>query len=257
MNFPAEKTDAEDFLASEMRRCSATGGVTKRSAARLTIAAAIREGVLAKGSLIPTEKRLTIVLGISLGTVQAALQQLQQSSIIIRRRGDGTRVASNEALGRETWHFRLLAKDTAAPLRISEVDVEVEVTARRGPWSEFFSGYDNFILIRRRLIMSQNVSVGAEMILPQVLVPGMENIPPDELKMMNIRPFLAENHGLLISRAEHQIKTIVVNDLDAKRLKLEPAALAFEITARTFLVDTKPGYWQRILAPCSECRVTF
>jgi len=257
MNITTETTDAEDFLASEMARYSVTAGITKRSAVRLAIASAISEGVLAKGSLIPSEKRLTTVLGISLGTVQAALQQLQQSSIIVRRRGDGTRVASTESFGNETWHFRLLAKDNASPLRISKVDVDVEVTARRGPWSDFFSGYDRFVLIRRRLVMSQNVKVGAEMILPRALAPGMADIRPDELKMVNIRPFLAEKHGLLISRAEHQIETIVVNDLDARRLKLEPAALAFEITARAFYSDSKPGYWQRIVAPCSECRVTF
>ena len=257
MNTPARKTSAEDYLASEMTRYSAAGNVTKRSAARLAIASAISEGILPKGSLIPPEKRLTTVLGISLGTVQAALQQLQQSSIIVRRRGDGTRVASTEALGNETWHFRLLAKDTGTPLRISKVDVEVDVTTRRGSWSDFFSVYESFVLIRRRLIMSGQVAVGAEMILPQDLVPGLANVPPDELNMVNIRPFLAERYGLLISRAEHQIETIEVNDLDAKRLRLEPGVLAFEITANAFSPDAKPGYWQRIVTSCSKCRVTF
>lgn len=257
MNFPAETADVEEFLASEMRRYSAPGGVTKRSAARLAIASAISNGTLAKGSLIPAEKRLASILGISLGTVQAALQQLQQSSIIIRRRGDGSRVASTEALGSETWHFRLLAKDTGAPLRVSSVDVDVEVTARRGPWLEFFAEYSEFILIRRRMMMSKSVAIGAEMILPRSLVPGLKDIPPDELKMMNIRPFLAEKHDLLITRAEHQIETAIVNDLDAKRLRLRPHMLAFVVTATAFLPTGQPGYWQRIVAPSDQCRVTF
>ncbi len=257
MSIPVQSVNVEDFLASEMRRHSDTGNVTKRSAARLAIASAISKGVLAKGSLIPTEKRLTTILGVSLGTVQSALQQLQQSSIIVRRRGDGSRVASTEALDSETWHFRLLAKNTGAPLRISKVDIDVQVTARRGPWSDFFAEYDEFVSIRRRMIMSENVSVGAEMILPQELVPGMEDIPSDELKMVNIRHFLAEKHGLLISKAEHQIETVLVDDLDAKRMKLAPRTLSFQITANAFFPDNKPGYWQRIVAPCSDCRVTF
>ena len=99
MSIPVQTADAEDFLASKMRHYSAAVNVTKRSAARLAIASAISNGFLPEGCLIPTEKRLTIILGISLGTVQAALQQLQQSGIIIRRRGDGSRVASTEALG--------------------------------------------------------------------------------------------------------------------------------------------------------------
>ncbi len=257
MSILVQKTDAEDFLSCEMRRYSAPGNVTKRTAARLAIASAISKGILPKGSLIPTEKRLTIILGISLGTVQAALQQLQQSSIIVRRRGDGSRVASTEALGSETWHFRLLSKSTGAPLRVSSVDVDVELTARRGPWSDFFAEYSEFILIRRRLTMSENVAIGAEMILPRTFVPGMEHIPPDEFKMVNIRPFLAEKHDLLISRAEHQIETASVNDLDAERLKLRPRMPAFVVTATAFLPDGQPGYWQRIVAPSDECRVTF
>lgn len=257
MNIPVQTAKTEDFLASEMSRFSRAGNVTKRTAARLAIASAISTGLLPKGCLIPTEKRLTEILGISLGTVQAALQQLQQSSIIVRRRGDGSRVASTEALGSETWHFRLLAKDTGAPLRVSSVDVDVEVTARHGPWSETFAEYNEFILIRRRLIMSKSVAIGAEMILPRVLVPGMKDIPPDELKMVNIRPFLAEKYGLLISRAEHQIKTTSVNDLEAKRLGLRTEMPAFEITATAFLPEGNPGYWQRIIAPSDTCWVTF
>jgi len=257
MSIPVQTADAEDFLASKMRHYSAAVNVTKRSAARLAIALAISNGFLPEGCLIPTEKRLTIILGISLGTVQAALQQLQQSGIIIRRRGDGSRVASTEALGSETWHFRLLSKDTGAALRVSSVDVDVEVTTRRGPWSKFFTEYSEFILIRRRLIMSKSVAIGAEMLLPEKLVPGMKDLPPDELKMVNIRSFIAEKHGLLVSKAEHQIETVFIDDLDTKRMKLAPGSLSFQITANAFFQDNTPGYWQRIIVPSSDCRVTF
>ena len=257
MTNAAKAEDVEAFLTAEMQRRSASGDLTKKSAARLAIAAAIRNGLLPKGSTISTEKRLTTVMGISLGTVQAALRQLQQSGIVVRRRGDGSRVASTEAFGRETWHFRLLAKDTGVPLRISNTKVEIDFTNSVGPWSETFPDCDAFIRIRRRMTMSGGVAVGAEMILPQALVPGMQDVPPNELRLINIRPFLAEKHGVLITRADHEIETIHVNDLDAKRLNVVSGTLAFQIVARAFLVNDEPGYWQRILAPCEECRVTF
>ena len=257
MTIAAQTEDVEAFLSREMRRIAATGDVTKRTAARLAIAAAINGGLLPKGSLIPTEKRLTRVLGVSLGTVQAALQQLQQSSIIVRRRGDGSRVASTEALDRDTWHFRLLSKDTGQPLRVSDVSIDVEMTDRTGPWSDFFANDDAFVMVRRRMIMSDAVLVGAEMFLPATKVPGLERITPDELKLVNIRPYLAEKYGIQVSRANHEIETTTLHDLEAKRYCLAAGVPVFQIVARTFLSDARPAYWQRIIAPCADCRVTF
>lgn len=118
---PDEKQIAvADALAAAMKDASRGPQRTKRSAARLAIAAAIRDGVLQPGDYLPPELWLTGILGVSLGTVQAALRQLQQMGAIVRRRGDGTRVASGEPLGRDIWHFRFVAKDTGQPLRISK-----------------------------------------------------------------------------------------------------------------------------------------
>ena len=257
MNVLAQDADVEDFLSGEMKRLSASGNLTKRTAVRLAIANAITSGILKKGTLIPTEKRLTQVMGISLGTVQAALQQLQQSSVIIRRRGHGSRVASNEAFGREAWHFRLLQKENGQPLRISKVDVEIESTHSVGSWSKFFGGSEKFIRVRRRMIMGDNINIGAEMLLPSTLVPGMAKITPDELKMISIRRFLTERYDILVSRADHQIDVIHIDDFDAKRYDLLLGMEAFEIIANAYLSDGQPGYWLRIVAPCRKCRVTL
>ncbi|MGB7244734.1 MAG: GntR family transcriptional regulator [Sulfitobacter sp.] len=254
---PAQTDTVREFLAREMRRYTAAGNVTKRSAVRLAIATAINKGVLPQGAKVPTEIELTSILGVSLGTVQAALQQLQQNSIIVRRRGDGTRVASTEAFGRDAWHFRLLSKKTGVPLRTSSAEVDVEIIERHGTWSDFFVDCTKFIRIRRQLNMSENIRAGADMILPYDTVPGLERIPSDELKMINIRQFLAEKFNLQIARAEHEIETIALNDLEAVRLHLLSGALAFEVIARAFVADAKPGYWQRIVVGNSGCRITF
>ena len=257
MNILAQSADVEDFLSGEMKRLSASGNLTKRTAVRLAIANAITSGILKKGTLIPAEKRLAQVMGISLGTVQAALQQLQQFGIIIRRRGHGSRVASNEAFGREAWHFRLLQKESGQPLRISQAKVEIESAYSVGSWSKFFGGVEKFVRIRRCMIMGDNITIGAEMLLPATLVPGMAKIAPDELKMISIRRFLAERYDILVSRADHQIEVINIDDFDAKRYNLKLGMESFEIIANAYLSDGQPGYWLRILAPCKKCRVTL
>ena len=255
MTHLAHRTDAEAFLASEFQRIISAESVTKRTAARLSIMAAITNGLLPKGGLVPTEQRLTKVLGISLGTVQAALQQLQQYGVIVRRRGDGTRVAATEAFGKDIWHFRILDKQTNAPMRTTRIEVEIGSAPANGPWSSLFPGTTAFTRIRRRLLMSEKVKVGAEMILPDDLAPGLAETPPAELKMLNIRPYLAERHGLMITRAEHLVSTTTVNDLDAVKLDLPRSLEAFEVIAHAFQNETTPGYWQRILLPCADCRI--
>ena len=81
---------------------------TKRSAVRLAIARAMRDGVLKDGDLLPPEKRLAEIFGVSVGTVQAALQQLQQRGEIVRRSGYGSRVVLGDSFSSAVWHFRII-----------------------------------------------------------------------------------------------------------------------------------------------------
>ena len=247
----------EAFLAGAMSGRLKGFGLTKRAAARLTIAEAIEKGVLPRGSLVPPELRLAEIMGVSLGTVQAALRELQQNDIIIRRRGDGTRVASSEALGTDIWHFRLLSRDTGLPLRLQGARVDVGRTGGPGPWQRLFPADTRFLRIRRIMRMAEEVDVGAEMILPLRLVPRLEHVPPDELRLLNIRPYLAERHDVSASRAEHEIATLILKDLDAKRFSMESGCLVFEIKAKAYTSGGAPVYYQRILAPCDNCALSF
>lgn len=257
MTNAAEKIEVEAVLADGMARHMKTPGLTKRAAARLAIGDAITTGVLPRGSLLPPETHLAQILGVSLGTVQAALRELQRYNIIVRRRGDGTRVASNEALGKDTWHLRFLSRETGAPLRIQQVDVKVERTRAKGPWQSDFSTDTDFLSVRRLMRMDGEVDIGAEMILPLDLFPRLARTPPKELRLLNIRPYLAEHHDVLASRAEHEIVTLSLNDLDAKRFSMKSGSLVFEIAARAYTHSGALVYYQRILAPCSSCTLSF
>ncbi len=257
MTAHAPETDAETFLAAEFARWAGQSRITKRTAARLAIATAIEKGVLPKGGLVPPEKKLAMVMGISLGTVQAALGELQQYDVIIRRRGDGTRVASTEAIGRDVWHFRLLDKTTGLRMRITHAVVEIDRTEGAGPWRQIFAEDRVFLRLRRRLRMDGAVAVGAEMILPRRLAPGLESTPPAELQMLNIRPYLAQRYGLETSHAEQRIETVTPNAIDAARLCIAADGQAFQISATARAPDGQPVYFQRILAPSDLCALTF
>ncbi|MEZ5856019.1 MAG: GntR family transcriptional regulator [Hyphomicrobiaceae bacterium] len=247
----------EAFLAAHMRLHASTPGRTKRSAARLALVAAIRDGQLQPGGMLPPEKALTGILGVSLGTVQAALRQLQQAGTIVRRRGDGSRVASVEPLADAIWHFRFNAKATGQPMRFVRQAIAVDTVTVQGPWADFLGRAEAFVRIRRRMAMSAGARIFAEMYLDAALAPGLADIDPRELEMVNIRPFLEENYGLFTAGARHTISTTVVGQKAATQMGLERGQRSFEIHAKAFTAERSPVYFQRIFARCSDCVLDF
>ena len=254
---PAPDTTVEGFLAAQMRIHSATPRRSKRSAARLALVAAMREGYLGPGAMLPSEKALTAILDVSLGTVQAALRQLQQSGTIIRRRGDGSRVASVEPLSDSIWHFRFIDKATGHPLRFVRQAVEVDRVTGAGPWTEFLGECSSLVRIRRRMTMSDGSLIHAEMYLDERVVTGLADIDPQELEMVNIRPYLEETFGLFTAGARHTIRTTKPGRRAAADLGLEPGQRYFEIHAKAFTAERAPAYFQRIFALCADCVLDF
>lgn len=76
----------------------------------------IQEGTLPLGSQLPGETELAEVLGVSRGTLRAALNSLSDQGLIIRRRGVGTFV---------TWSRPLLQNNLHANLGVTELIKEM------------------------------------------------------------------------------------------------------------------------------------
>lgn len=247
----------ERFLRKEMRAQLSVAGRTKRTAARLALVAAIREGHLQQGDLLPAEKALTDILGVSLGTTQAALRQLQQTGTIVRRRGDGTRVASAEPLSQTVWHFRFLDKATLRPVRFQAQRVEISSTTAQGAWSAFLEGADRFIRIGRQMQMSGGSRVYAEMFLDEANAAGLLEIAPEELDMVNIRPYLEETFRLQTARARHVVQTATLTSALARAFGLERGTAYFEIHAHAFSGEGAPVYFQRIFASSTRYALDF
>ncbi len=250
-------TPLEAFLATRMREMMSAPGRTKRSAVRLAIVSAIRDGLLKPGEPLPSEKRLTAILGVALGTVQAALRQLQLSDTIVRRRGDGSRVASVEPLSETTWHFRFRSKKDDQPLRFTRQDVRIDLTNEHGEWSDYLEHATRYTRISRHMAMSDNSIVYAEMYLDADAVPGLDRIDPEELDMVNIRPYLEEMFGLSTVGTRHSVRTSRLTKKRLLELKLAPNAVLLEIHAKAYAQQQEPVYFQRIYADSKSCILDF
>jgi len=232
-------------------------GLTKRTAARLAIVNAIQSGALRPGDKLPSEIKLTGILVVSLGTVQAALRQLQLVGTIVRRRGDGSRVASAEPLGQSVWHFRFVSKADGKPLRIANEKVQIDEIGEGGEWSRYLGERDSYVRIRRSVVLYDGTPAGAEMYLDPALVPGLLDMNANELDMVNIRPYLQERFGIVTAGATHIARTVRLDRRTAELFELSMDPDYFEIQAKAYSNENQPVYYQRILISTDVCALTF
>lgn len=247
----------EQVLTEAMNAVSASQNCTKRTAVRLAISNTIQEGVLAPGDYLPSEAALTTIMGVSLGTVQAALQQLQDIGAVIRRRGDGTRVTGSEPHPAKVWHFRFLSKTDGQALRMGVEDIRFEECVEPGFWSDFLGDDKPYLRIVRRIVLRGGIPTGAEMYLPRSLASGLEGIDISELEMVNIRPFLETHLGLTITARNHIVRLTEPSRAERSEFALTASGPFFEILAQTWSSERKPVYCQRILVAACDCDLNF
>ena len=244
-------------LASQMDLTRRTTLSTKRTAARIAIMHVIRSNIVKPGELLPSEIELTKILGVSLGTVQAALRGLQDIGTIVRRRGDGTRVAASEPFGETIWHFRFVSRDDGTPLRFIDQKISVNTISTHGIWSNHLGQCTRYVRIRRVLTLQNNIHVGAEMFLDNSAAEGLENIDASELIHINIRPYLEKTFNLSALSATHFVQTTELNEKTTKIFDLSSKGVFYEIHAKTFSARQRPIYFQRIYVATDDCSLMF
>jgi len=242
---------AERFAAER-----AAGKTTKRNALRLALLWAIRQHAIEPGERLPSEAELTRILGVSLGTVQSALGQLQDLGVLVRRRGDGTRLASAEPLGPTVWHFRFRHIASGLPLRTVDHQLELMETTAEGEWSEYLGRETAYTLIRRQVLGDAGVRMGAEMYLKADDVP-VSTLKADELRSTNIRVFLEKELGLQLVRAGHLARLVELTPRQAALFDLSPDAPYFRVGARVRTAEGTPFIFQHIYVPADTVAIEF
>ena len=248
---------ADETLADAVARLLSETGCSKRTAVRLALLKAIQDGRFNPGDMLPPERRLADELGISLGTVQAALNELRESGRITRRRGDGTRVAVGADKFRTTWHFRLLDQETGKPLFWDSAKVDVNKVGGDGPYTGFLPEAHEYVRIRRRILMGGRHRVGADLWMPAETGRPLLKMNVTDLSLINLRTVFAEKLGLKPVRVETEITTVMPEDTLAAALELRRHQPHYQIEARIFAGDDSPLYFQRVLACVDEVRLSF
>lgn len=240
-----------DILEREIRQ-----GSSKRNALRIALVWAINADRLKPGSRLPPETALARDLGISLGTVQAALRQVQDLGLIERRRGDGTRVSAGTKFSPTIWHFRMHLVDTGEQFRIMHQEVEVLQSTEQGRWSEQLGALPSFLVIRRQIEGTEGIRIGAEMMLDPALVPP-HLISASELRLTNLRTVIEQKLKIRAAGAKHRVRYENVDPRKLATFGLDLHQRTLRVDARTVLTDGRPFYFQTLYVPADQIELEF
>jgi GntR family transcriptional regulator len=207
-----------------------------------TLVQRIVAGAWKAGAAIPNEIDLSLELGISVGTVRKALDEMESERLISRRQGRGTFVidqASEECATR----FSNLRDATGARI-IGEVE-SCEVAAATASEAEarslkLRSGDAVFRLHRLR---SHN---GEPFMVEDATVP-YSRFPrlAEEAEISPTIGVLAHRYGVLLARAEEKLGVAKADSAIAAALKVPDGTSLLELDSTVFAIDGRPVEWRK------------
>ena len=154
--------------ASFERLPSDGGGLSLYRAARRALLQAIEAGTIAPGQALPSEAVLARELGVSIGTLRRAVDELVAEHILVRRQGLGTFVATHTA---DRFLFQFFHVERSDGLREVprvellefariRLDEEAAEALRLRPGEPGIQ-VDNRLLLQGRPVMHDRITVGA------------------------------------------------------------------------------------------------
>ncbi|MGD1878214.1 MAG: GntR family transcriptional regulator [Kiloniellaceae bacterium] len=237
------------ILRQELERAVDGRGESKVQTLKNALFDLIERGFWRPGDKLPGEKELSIVLALSLGTVQAASRPLQSSGLLERRRGAGTFVAAAKELGSTIWHFRFRSADGKNLLPWTSIVHSVDEIVEQGEWSEFLGFAPSYIRICRVIKVDGKFDVYSEVYLDGPRFRPLLDIPLDVLSGKNLRIFLHERYNAPTLRAIHRLSTMEIPQDIAKVIAVAPGSRGLKMKALSYSFRDAPMSYQRSVIP--------
>jgi GntR family transcriptional regulator len=203
--------------------------MTKQSAARQQVLELIER--LGVGTAIPSERQLSVDLGVSRLTVRAALGDLAREGYLVRRRGSGTYVQQPkiaQQLTMTSFSEDMRRRGMTASSKTLSLTRQL-AGPRLGRFLNVSPGQE--IVVVKRLRLADGVSMAIETLhVPTEVVPGVE---PQDLEG-SFYELLSTRYGVRIATATQTIEPTVTNEEESEALgvPLHSPAFLFERTSR-------------------------
>lgn len=230
-----QRTEALAIIAEAYQRAQ-KDGLPKVAQLRDAVSNLISDGGLTNGTKLPGERELCAAVGLSLGTVQKALNLLVRDGDVTREHGRGTFVRHDRQAMQALWHYRFIDPATRVRLpvyaRIVDrklVAPEPLLTQHLGPDAE------GFVRIRRLIDIDDRFHCWSEMFLPASRFRRMLTLKISRLGSVNLKQLLSEEFGAPTVSVAQTARVVVPPAQVAKALALKKSAhcLLLQIVARS------------------------
>jgi GntR family transcriptional regulator len=223
-------------------------GLPKYAELREIMRAAIGDGFWKPGEQIPAEVEITRVTPYSLGTVQKALNALEEEGVLRRRPGYGTFVTSHRARMVDPWHLRFCSQE-GANLPVYPSVVSKRTTRRTTPWAKLLSPRSgNLIQIDRKINVGDEFLVYNRFFLAADKYAFFLRKSNKELGSVNFKTILHRECNVSFTEMSYRMQVIEFPDTISRALRLAKGTvgLMLEILAGS---ETMPVYFQEIYIP--------
>jgi DNA-binding GntR family transcriptional regulator len=198
----------------------------------------ITSGKLSPDDRLPSERDMSQQLNVSRMTLRAALHELENKGLIVRRPGDGTYVARPKierqasklepfTAGMRQRGYQTSAKVIIFEQRLAEVSTAQQLRLAVSSPVYYFQ--------RLRLINQEPVML-EKCTFPASIFPGFEQF---DLERRSVYEIFTSEYGIQAHHAEQGLEAVIATEFEAELLQVTPGApmmlehrLAFDIVGR-------------------------
>ncbi len=207
---------------------------------RAQILETIRSGQWRPGEVIPPEKKLCELFGVSIGTLRKAVDELTASGILIRRQGKGTFVASHNQDRYLFFFFHLLGQD--GHKEYPKVEFQKFQAAKADKFSAQALNLnvdDPLWHVSNRLSLRGEIVSLDEIYLPQKLFADLSEARL-KVRKTTLYQMYQDVFGQTIMRATERVRATRASAAQAKRLKVKTGEPLLQIIRIAYGVDNDP-----------------
>jgi len=192
------------------------------------------------GAAIPSEMELAARYAVSQGTVRKAIDELAAQSLLVRRQGKGTFVATHQE---DDWQYRFLrlAPDSRQKFHLTNQFLSCEKTKATAYVAELLKLKAGDLIIHIDRIQS---FAGKPIVFEEIFLPG-GRFKGLDLEALNnwqgpMYAFYEGQYATHMVRAEEKIKALAADAVLAKHLHLAEGAPILSVERLAFTYGNKP-----------------
>jgi GntR family transcriptional regulator len=215
-------------------------GMPLYRAVKRALLRAIENGALAPGAALPAEAALAGALGVSVGTLRHAVDELAAEHILVRRQGRGTFVATHSE---DRFLFQFFHVERSDGLR--EAPQVQLVGFERGRLPDEAAAAlvaragDPCFVVENRLLLQGRAVVHDRLMLPAKLYKGLTE------KRLRERPgtiyqLWQSDFGITVLRAEERARAVGADRAAARVLGIAPGTPVLQVRRTALTFGDKP-----------------